>query len=81
MSLARELMDSIESRTRRVDLFGFDPSPSEPWSYELSESSLLLIRLCEDINDIKHAETDLEALEIWEQIRPFIHTFHIGTLN
>ncbi len=81
MSVADELIDSIEFRLSRIDDFGFDPEPREPWSYELDEPSLLLHTLRHDFDDIKNSENIAEANKLWEQTRSFVLTFHVGGLN
>ena len=81
MSHVDELMQSIEFRLDRFDLFGVDPQPSEPWSYALDEPSLLLLRLRDDADDLMRAKSDAEAAELWEQVRSFVLAFHVGGLN
>lgn len=81
MSPAEELMVSIELRLDGFDLFGVDLEPNEPWSYPLDEPSLLLHTLRGDIDDMRRAETDAEADEIWAQVRSFILAFHVGAMN
>ncbi len=81
MSQVDELMAAIDFRLDNIDLFGVDPEPNEPWSYTLDEPALLLLRIRDDMDDLMRAKSDAEADEIWEQIRAFILTFHVGGLN
>ena len=81
MSQVGELMASIDFRLDNIDLCGVDPDPKEPWSYELDEPALLLLRIRDDMDDLMRAKSDAEAHEIWEQIRAFILTFHVGAMN
>lgn len=78
MTTAEKLIDLVQLRLDGYDLFGVDFQSQDPWSYPVDEPVLLLLRLRDDINDIKNAKSDAEAEEIWEKIRPFILTFHIG---
>ena len=78
MTTAEELMDLIQLRLDGYDMFGVDPFPGTTWSHQLDESQLLLLRLHDDLDDMRHAESEAEADEIWEKIRPFILTFHVG---
>lgn len=79
MTTAEELMKSIEIRLDGFDLFGVDSEPNEPWSYPLDEPSLLLLRLRDDMDDMRRADTDAD--EIWAQVRSFILAFHVGGMQ
>ena len=81
MTLTEELMDSIDIRLEAYDLCGVDTDPGEPFSYELNEPVLLLLRLRDDCDDIRDAKSDVEALEIWKQVRPFVLAFHVGGMH
>ena len=81
MSPADRLIASIAARARNLESFGIDLMPGETWSYRLDDSSLFLLTLREDLDNIECAETDIEVLTIYEQIQPFITTFHIGKMN
>lgn len=81
MTVAEELIKSIELRWEGFDLFGVGTESNEPWSYELDEPSLFLHTLRGDVDDIRRAESVTKKNELWEQIRPLALAFHIGGLN
>ena len=81
MSPADRLIAARSARARNLEVFNIDLMPGEPWSYQVDDSSLFLLTLREDLDSIECAETDIEVLTIYEQIRPFIETFHVGEMN
>ena len=81
MSPVDRLIAARSARARNLETFGVDLMPGEPWSYETDDPSYFIHVLCEDIGRIKRAESDFEAVQIYEAIRPFIETFHVGFLN